>query len=216
MDYSSYPNDPDHPAGSSPWSSSPAPNKNTFAPVGTGSAPSSPLAKHTSSPIDTQNEEPDQGEPQLREDVGADDQEDPQSPLHDEPPQPNGAGQAPKRNISSSMPDIRFQDQPLTEEELRAKQAQQQRQQERYQQALHAQQHQRGPGPNRYHPGGRQGQRPPQYKLQAKITHLERTGKKDPAITFDVYVCTGETWIFLRLIVTDQPSQIPYHTSPGH
>ena len=88
------------------------------------------------------------------------------------------------------MPDIRFQGPPLTEEELRQQQMHQQRQQERYQQALHAQQHQRGPGPGRYHQGARAGQRPPQYKLQAKVTALERTGKKDPAIRFDVHVST--------------------------
>lgn len=32
-------------------------------------------------------------------------------------------------------------------------------------------------------------QHQPQYKLQAKITGLERTGKKDPILRFDVYVC---------------------------
>lgn len=29
----------------------------------------------------------------------------------------------------------------------------------------------------------------PQYRLQVKITGLERTGKKDPLLRFDVYVC---------------------------
>ena len=97
------------------------------------------------------------------------------------------------RSETLSSQDIRFQGPPMTEEELRQKQLYQQRQQERYQQALHAQQHQRGPGPNRYHQGTRASQRQvPQYKLQAKITGLERTGKKDPAIRFDVHVsCEG-------------------------
>ena len=89
------------------------------------------------------------------------------------------------------MPDIRFQGPPLTEEELRQQQSYQQRQQERYQQAVHAQQHQRGPGLGRYHHGARSGQRPPQYKLQAKVTGLERVGKKDPSIRFDVHVSAG-------------------------
>lgn len=42
---------------------------------------------------------------------------------------------------------------------------------------------------------GQQGQQPqarkptyPQYKLQAKITGLERTGRKDPILRFDVHV----------------------------
>lgn len=39
-------------------------------------------------------------------------------------------------------------------------------------------------------PAARQGSHPQasQYKLQAKITSLERTGRKDPVLRFDVYV----------------------------
>jgi hypothetical protein len=33
-----------------------------------------------------------------------------------------------------------------------------------------------------------QRQHMPQYKLQAKITGMERSGKKDPILKFDVYV----------------------------
>jgi hypothetical protein len=46
------------------------------------------------------------------------------------------------------------------------------------------------PEPQRYHPAARQPQQPqgPQYKLQAKITGLERTGRKDPILRFDVHV----------------------------
>jgi hypothetical protein len=36
-------------------------------------------------------------------------------------------------------------------------------------------------------------QRQPQYKLQTKITGLERTGKKDAILRFDVYVCNHPT-----------------------
>jgi hypothetical protein len=44
--------------------------------------------------------------------------------------------------------------------------------------------------PQRYHTAARQAQQPqgPQYKLQAKITGLERTGRKDPILRFDVHV----------------------------
>lgn len=179
MDYSSLPNDPDHPAGTSPWQSSPVPTKPTFSPSEPGSVPSSPSATHT--PITS--------EPPVQEETDRSDQETLNAPVPEDNAQMNGVGKVPARSDSSSSPDIRFQGPPLTEEELRQKQLQQQRQQERYQQSLHAQQHQRGPGPNRYHQGVRQGQRqPPQYKLQAKITQLERTGKKDPAIRFDVHV----------------------------
>jgi hypothetical protein len=46
------------------------------------------------------------------------------------------------------------------------------------------------PEPQRYHPAARQAQQPsaPLYKLQAKITGLERTGRKDPILRFDVHV----------------------------
>jgi hypothetical protein len=49
----------------------------------------------------------------------------------------------------------------------------------------------RSEGPARYQTGARQNTRPPApaYKLQGKITALERTGKKDPVLRFDVYVC---------------------------
>jgi hypothetical protein len=49
------------------------------------------------------------------------------------------------------------------------------------------QQYQQRPGAARYH--GTKQQRPvAQYKLQAKVTALERTGRKDPVIRFDVHV----------------------------
>lgn len=46
--------------------------------------------------------------------------------------------------------------------------------------------------PARYQTGARQNSRPPApapvYKIQGKITGLERTGKKDPILRFDVHV----------------------------
>jgi FtsZ-interacting cell division protein ZipA len=50
-----------------------------------------------------------------------------------------------------------------------------------------AQQPQQRPGAARYQ-AARQHRQPPQYKLQAKITALERTGRKDPVLRFDVHV----------------------------
>lgn len=50
-----------------------------------------------------------------------------------------------------------------------------------------SQQPQQKPGAARYQ-AARQHRQPPQYKLQAKITALERTGRKDPVLRFDVYV----------------------------
>ncbi|KAJ5586402.1 hypothetical protein N7450_006189 [Penicillium hetheringtonii] len=50
---------------------------------------------------------------------------------------------------------------------------------------------QRSQLPARYQTGARQNSRPPApvptYKIQAKITGLERTGKKDPILRFDVH-----------------------------
>ena len=187
MDYSSLPSDPDHPVGGDPWQSSPRPPKTTFAPPEPESEPPSPLAKHAQSTREDVDQEDGEGS----------DQEPLESPVTEEPHRSNGAGKVPIRSNTSSAPDIRFQGPPMTEEELRQKQLIQQRQQERYQQSLHAQQHQRGPGPNRYHQGARAGQRQvPQYKLQAKITSIERTGKKDPAIRFDVHVCLVKAFDF--------------------
>ncbi|KAF2126240.1 vacuolar protein sorting-associated protein-like protein vps17 [Dothidotthia symphoricarpi CBS 119687] len=57
-------------------------------------------------------------------------------------------------------------------------------------QAQHqAQQQAPGPGqqPQRYHGTRPQRQQQQQYKLQAKVTGLERTGKKDTILRFDVY-----------------------------
>jgi hypothetical protein len=55
------------------------------------------------------------------------------------------------------------------------------------QQSQQAQQPQQRPGAARYQ-AARQHRQPPQYKLQAKITALERTGRKDPVLRFDVHV----------------------------
>jgi hypothetical protein len=51
-------------------------------------------------------------------------------------------------------------------------------------------QQQQPPTPAQYQTGARQTSRPPApiYKIQAKITGLERTGKKDPILCFDVHV----------------------------
>ena len=181
MDYSSLPSDPDHPAGADPWQSSPQPTRTDFPQPESAREPDSPTGKHAPPTPEPQHQEERDGSDQ--------DQESPNTSSYEEPPAPkaNGTGRTSSRSDIAS--DIRFQGPPLTEEELRQQQLYQQRQHERYQQAIHAQQHARGPGPQRYHPGARAGQRqPPQYKLQAKITGLERTGKKDPAITFDVHV----------------------------
>lgn len=49
---------------------------------------------------------------------------------------------------------------------------------------------QHGQQPQRYHGTRPQRQQQQHYKLQAKVTGLERNGKKDPILRFDVYVCS--------------------------
>ena len=63
--------------------------------------------------------------------------------------------------------------------------------QAQYSQAQHPQQQhpQQRSGAARYH-NARQQRPVPQYKLQAKVTALERTGRKDPVLRFDIYVRT--------------------------
>ena len=182
MDYSSLPHEPESPAGTSPWQTSPDASRH-FDKTSSDSGPPSPTPQQSST-VASQNLgdiEPPPIEPQLREDINYGHTGPNLAEEDDFLPRP-------ARKTPRTMPDVvRYQEAPLTEEEIRQKSMQQQRQQERYQQALHAQHTARGP--TRYHPGGPQGvKRPPQYRMQAKITGLERTGKKDPSIRFDVHV----------------------------
>ena len=68
------------------------------------------------------------------------------------------------------------------------------------------------PSGARYH-SSRQNRPIPAYKLQAKVTALERSGRKDPVIRFDVYVGvrpmpTEE----VTLTVTDESTKVQDHT----
>lgn len=173
MDYSSLPNDADHPGGSSPWSSSPQPNNRPgFQSPTRTDAPPSPLA--TNSPY--------------RPESGS---ESAQEYSNDQPggrgrysrPESSGEGSAPEESGSSPDLSARLQSPQLGEPGFTD-------QPEYHQQQQHAPQ-QRSDGPQRYHTGGARGaqrQNIAQYKLQAKITNLERTGRKDPILRFDIHV----------------------------
>ncbi len=180
MDYSTLPNDPDLPAGTSPWQSSPQhPNRRSDSMSEAGSAPSSPLAKHS----------PYRPESRQQGDQGVSDQERLASS--------NGGFEAERaadlshsaRNGSAQQTPGDDQSLPAVEQGFQRRQLspedRQPQQQQQYQQ-----QQQRAAGPNRYHSGARPTARQalPQYKLQAKVTGLERTGRKDPAVRFDVHV----------------------------
>lgn len=73
-------------------------------------------------------------------------------------------------------------------------QDEQQHDQQQYQQQQSYEENRRPPSaryvqPPPQHQQAARQQHHPQYKLQAKITGLERAGKKDPILRFDVYVC---------------------------
>ncbi|MCJ1433564.1 Vacuolar protein sorting-associated protein 17 [Xylographa pallens] len=177
MDYSQLPNDPDHPPGTSPWQTSPRQSRGeSFVNSVSGSEPPSPIATNSSyrsgAPTPSQ-EGSDQGTlvAESREYLGAED------------PEPS---EAPTENGSSPDLSTRLQSPPLTEGEFSSQQQQYLQQQQQQQRQHSYQQQQR---PSRYQSGNRPTQRQnvPQAKLQAKITGLERTGRKDPILRFDVH-----------------------------
>lgn len=169
MDYSTLPNDPDHPAGSSPWQSSPQPtSRQSFT---------SPRDQPSTSP--TPGQSPYNTYDQRRSQEDGSDQEVASSRIgrYTGAEQNPGYASAPAENGNSSNYSERHLGPPSAEQGYGGQQYQQQ---------------QRPVGPHRYHSAGRPNQRQiiPQYKLQAKITGLERTGRKDPILRFDVHVGT--------------------------
>ncbi|KAJ5182673.1 Retromer complex Vps17 [Penicillium capsulatum] len=145
MDYSAISNDPEHPAGPSPWGS-PGADRTTF-PTNNGDIPSSPLP----------------GEDASAETTGRHTEAIPQSP-----------------DLSAQLQNTQLGESGYPEDESPFA----------AQQSPNAEQ-QRSPtqAPARYHTGLRQTLRPPApvYRIQGKITGLERTGKKDPVLRFDVH-----------------------------
>lgn len=159
MDYSSaLTNESEH-VGSSPWASSPQHNRTSFGPP-TNDIPSSPLPPR-SPYADDDIQEHGFGSPR----IGGDDSL--TSPV------PGGFGDQGGHAQTDSH-------QPTS--------PQRQHQQQRQPQSP-PQDQQQGNTPQRYHGARpRHNQNQPQYKLQAKVTGLERTGRKDPILRFDVYV----------------------------
>ena len=165
MDYSSLPNDPDHPAGTSPWQSSPQlsgrPSFNTSESDSTQSPYLNTSQRHS-------------------EDYGSDQDTvvDGSNQYGTAPASENGIYQDPEQK--SLEPDGQGL-QPHRQPQIRPQHQQQQPPP------------QKSPGPNRYHGAHRppQKQTLPQYRLHAKITGLERTGRKDPVLRFDVHVSSS-------------------------
>lgn len=180
MDYSAIPNDPDNPVGASPWgSSSPKANRTPFpSSDGTDAPPSpSPLPRAQTPSYHEQHPETQaQQYPQVQTSVAQG-----KRPEHDSSPEDDLRS---PDDLSSRLQSAQLGDPDYDEV-----------QPQYYQQSPYAQQQQHQQqqrvGPTRYQTGARQAQRQniPQYKLQAKITALERTGRKDPILRFDVHVC---------------------------
>jgi hypothetical protein len=88
---------------------------------------------------------------------------------HDAQNRPNAASE---NGDHAQAPQVAGQDAPQSQQQPQAQQ----------QAPAHGQQ------PQRYH-GTRPQRQQQHYKLQSKVTGLERNGKKDPILRFDVYVC---------------------------
>ena len=193
MDYSSLPNDPDHPVGSSPWQSSPQPtSRPSFTGSETGSIPSSPLARHA--PYTADSSQGIGGGSSDQDNLDEHNTAETRQPSSSKAAQINGNTQVPHDDMQSP-PLTQQPPQPQSQQYAREPQSQQQR-----------------TGPNRYHGGANRNaarQNLPQYKLQAKITSLERTGRKDPVLRFDVHVRSMFAIGFLGtllILCADEPS----------
>lgn len=87
------------------------------------------------------------------------------------------------RPATASTENGNYQQQPPSPGYDASQQSPGQQQQQQQQQGP-----QQGQQPQRYH-GTRPQRQQQHYKLSAKVTGLERNGKKDPILRFDVYVC---------------------------
>lgn len=169
MDYSTLPNDPDHPAGTSPWQSSPQLSGRPSFNASESESTQAPYLNSTS-----QRDSEDYGSDQ---ETVVDGFNPPQ--YGTAPPPENGINQdSPRKSLRSDGQRL----QPHRQPHIRSQHQQQQPPP------------QKSPGPNRYHGANRppQKQTLPQYRLHAKITGLERTGRKDPVLRFDVHVSSSD------------------------
>jgi hypothetical protein len=179
MDYSAGIHDADHPAGASPWGSSPGSSpqhaRTTFGQV-TSDPPGSPLGASTAINNGIHHEhdsggfggsEAGFGGTTASGSVAGESQS-------EEPSQHEGHGSAPGHWSGSSQQ--HEDDKAIRSEVLPPSDP---RTQEQARQAQEAQ---------------ARRQAGPHFKLQAKITGLERTGRKDPVLRFDVHVSFCDFW----------------------
>lgn len=177
MDYSNVSNDLDNAGGSSPWATtSPRSDRDMFAHVTGESSPSPP------SPVPGEHE-----------------QSGDQSPTSSRYPSvatnvtPTAGPVSAEDEVDSPDLSERLQSAQLGDPDYLVE-----HERSPYHQHLQAQQYS-AESPRqtaaRYQQQGPKPQRPvPVYKLQAKITALERTGRKDPILRFDVHVRQTMHW----------------------
>ena len=173
MDYSNVSNDLEQPGNSSPWAStSPQVDRSTFS-----QAPSD----NYSSPVPIRQQSPGpQGNgssiankfPPVSTDLPSNSAA--LTPADDDSNSPDLSEQLQSAQLGD--PDYLGDHEPSPYQQQQARQAQQ-----------YAAQQQRHSAA-RYQTGQRPQRPIPAYKLQAKITALERTGRKDPVLRFDVHV----------------------------
>ena len=183
MDYSSISHDADHPAGSSPWGSSPisTPQSNSSN-FGQSEPPMSPYSADRQAPANYEDNHDNVGSEGFQRPVSSGTV----STTDDGSNRPYTADSA-QAAFEGSQSGFVGQQQPQQQEPQSQQSPQQQYGQ---QQDPRQYEHQPQRRVQSYNSGGQQTQRQSttQYKLQAKITGLERTGRKDPILRFDVYV----------------------------
>lgn len=169
MDYSASINDPEHPAEASPWgnspSSSPRHNRTAFNSIA-GEPPSSPFRQSSNNGLSDDDGFGASDTEYRRPDTAS-------TASHTTEPRPDEPAHT---ESYSEQPRFAGEQGPLSPQPPQ----QQQAPRSAPEQAPRHQEQQQPRKPP-----------PPQFKLQAKITGLERTGRKDPILRFDVHVCSG-------------------------
>lgn len=198
MDYSASITDADHPVGASPWGNSPAsspqPNRSTFGPLTAGPPASPPQFGSQASSNGFGGHEHDEGGFGISDD---------EYRRPDTASTTSGAETQAEESASEGRPGRPegYGHSPTVS-------------------PLQAQVPNRLPGSTAHagheQPPSRRSTQP-MYKLQAKITGLERTGRKDPILRFDVHVSPTLAFLSCRehvLTSTDQSSQVQDDTIP--
>jgi len=188
MDYSSIHEDTEDTTTNSPWATSPQRNKTAFGDTSASNeAPSPTPALPQSSYLSNGGNQ----QPNLSSE--------------ESPRQQNINGQGNGFNARSETAKLPYRPQqnaPQADQGYREQQPQ-----SRSQGLARAQ-------PQQRQPANQSSQGLPQYKLQPKLTGLERQGRKDPILRFDIYVGTHlqELNYLTNLNNQDQPTSISDNT----